>query len=83
MSKKVRQCSRGNTLTSSWPARNVNGRINMPSLLDMQKYYIREGLATKELGADLLVNNEYVDYATEKLGPFVVENAASKLEGCR
>ena len=66
-----------------WPARNVNGRINMPSLLDMQKYYIREGLATKELSADVLVNNEYVDDATQKLGPFTVENAASKLEGCR
>jgi NitT/TauT family transport system substrate-binding protein len=66
-----------------WPARNVNGRINIPVLLDMQKYYIKEGLASKELSVDQLVNNEYVDAATEKLGPFTVENAASKLEGCR
>ena len=66
-----------------WPARNVNGRMNIPVLLDMQKYYIKEGLASKEIGVDQLVNNEYVDAAMEKLGPFTLENAASKLEGCR
>ena len=49
----------------------------------MQKYYIKEGLASKELTVDQLVNNEYVDAAMEKLGPFTVENAASKLDGCR
>ena len=66
-----------------WPARNVSGRINVPSLLDMQKYYLREGLATKESPVERLVNNEYVDFAMQKLGPFVVENANSKLAGCR
>ena len=57
--------------------------MNIPVLLDMQKYYIKEGLASKELSVDQLVNNEYVDAAMEKLGPFTVENAASKLDGCR
>ena len=66
-----------------WPARNPNGRINTPSLLDMQKYYLSEGLAQKEAPVEKLVNNEFVDYATEKLGPFVVENKESKLMGCR
>ncbi len=66
-----------------WPARNVSGRINIPVLLDMQKYYINEGLATRELGVEQLVNNQYVDAAAAKLGPFTVENANSKLEGCR
>ncbi len=66
-----------------WPARNVNGHVNEPSLLDMQKYYLKEGLATKESPIEKLVNNEYVDYAMRKLGPFVVENAESKLAGCR
>ena len=66
-----------------WPARNVNGRMNIPVLLDMQNYYIKEGLATKELSVDQLVNNQYVDAAHAKLGPFTIENANSKLEGCR
>jgi NitT/TauT family transport system substrate-binding protein len=66
-----------------WPARNPNGHINEPSLLDMQKYYIAEGLATKASPIDKLVDNEYVDYATQQLGPFKLENTASKLDGCR
>jgi len=66
-----------------WPARNPNGHINEPSLLDMQKYYISEGLATKATPIDKLADNEYVDYATQQLGPFKLENTASKLDGCR
>jgi NitT/TauT family transport system substrate-binding protein len=66
-----------------WPARNPNGHINLPSVLDMQKYYLKEGLAQKEMPVDKIVDNEYVDYATQKLGPFKLENTASKLEGCR
>jgi hypothetical protein len=30
-----------------------------------------------------LVDSRYVDYAVAKLGPFVLENKDSKLEGCR
>ena len=66
-----------------WPARNPNGRINVPSLMDMQKYYLSEGLVTKELPVERLLTNEFVDYATEKLGPFRLENTASPLAGCR
>ena len=66
-----------------WPARNPNGRINVPSLLDMQTYYLAEGLVTKELPVEKLLTNEFVDYATQKLGPFKLENTASTLAGCR
>lgn len=66
-----------------WPARNPNGRVNMPAILDMQKYYVAEGLVKAEHSADKLVNNEFVDYAIQQLGPFKLENTASKLEGCR
>ena len=66
-----------------WPARNPNGRINVPSLMDMQKYYMSEGLVQKELPVDRLLTNEFVDYATDKLGPFRLENTASTLPGCR
>jgi hypothetical protein len=32
---------------------------------------------------DRLIDSRYVDYAVGKLGPFVLENKASTLEGCR
>ena len=66
-----------------WPARNPNGRVNMPAVLDMQKYYVKEGLVKAEHAAERLVNHEFVDYAIQQLGPFKLENTASKLEGCR
>jgi NitT/TauT family transport system substrate-binding protein len=66
-----------------WPARNPNGRVNMPSILDMQKYYVQEKLATKEFPAERIFDARFVDYANEKLGPFEVMNKDSKLSGCR
>ena len=66
-----------------WPARNANGHPNIPSILDMQKYYLHEGLASKEQPVSKIFDTSFVDYATSKLGPFVVENKASTLEGCR
>ncbi len=66
-----------------WPARNPNGRVNVPSLLDMQSYYLGEKLLTKELPVEKLLTSEFVDYATEKLGPFRLENTSSTLAGCR
>ena len=66
-----------------WPARNPDGHINAPSLMDMQKYYLKEGLVAKELPLDRLVDYQYVDFATSKIGPFSLINKASPLEGCR
>jgi NitT/TauT family transport system substrate-binding protein len=66
-----------------WPARNPNGHISDASLLDMQKYYISEGLATKESPLEKLVDYQYVDAATQNLGPFKLENTASTLAGCQ
>lgn len=34
-------------------------------------------------GADRLVDGRYAEYAAQKLGPFVLENKASQLAGCR
>lgn len=66
-----------------WSGRNPNGHVNEASLLDMQAYYIREGLLTQGAPISKLVDNQYVDYATQKLGPFKLENTASTLPGCR
>jgi NitT/TauT family transport system substrate-binding protein len=66
-----------------WPARNPNGRVSPDSLLDMQAWFVRAGLSAKQFPAERLVNYAHVDYAVEKLGPFVVENRDSSLRGCR
>ncbi len=66
-----------------WPARNPLGRLSMESLLDMQAYYVKAGLALQPFPAERLVTTVYADYAAEKLGPFVVQNKDSKLAGCR
>ena len=36
-----------------------------------------------QVTADRVVDNRYIEYAVGKLGPFVLENKDSKLEGCR
>ncbi len=66
-----------------WPARNPNGRLSLESLLDVQAWFAKAGLTQQQLPAERLVNYVYVDHAVAKLGPFVVENKASPLGGCR
>jgi NitT/TauT family transport system substrate-binding protein len=66
-----------------WAARSPDGRINIESLLDMQKYYVKAGLSQKEFPPERLVDRSVVDHAVQKLGPFVVQNKDSKLPGCR
>jgi NitT/TauT family transport system substrate-binding protein len=66
-----------------WPARDPNGRINIDSMLDMQAWYTKNKFSTASFPAEHLVDNSYVQYAVQKLGPFVVENKDSKLAGCR
>jgi NitT/TauT family transport system substrate-binding protein len=66
-----------------WPARSPNGRLSLESLLDMQAWFAKAGLTQQQLPAERLVNYAYVDHAVAKLGPFVVENKASSLGGCR
>ncbi len=66
-----------------WPARSPTGRVPMDSALDLQAFFVKEGLAGKTFAADKLVTSTYVDYANAQLGPFEVENKDSKLAGCR
>jgi NitT/TauT family transport system substrate-binding protein len=66
-----------------WAARNPNGRVNIDSMLDIQKFFVREGLALKEFPPERLVTASYADYAVEKLGPFALQNAGDALAGCR
>jgi NitT/TauT family transport system substrate-binding protein len=66
-----------------WAARNPDGRVSVESLLDMQKYYVTAGLTQKQFPAERLVNRTFVDHAVQKLGPFVLQNKDSRLQGCR
>jgi len=66
-----------------WQSRNPNGRINVASALDMQSWYRKNKFITADFPAERLVDTSYVDYAVEKLGPFVLENKDSTLKGCR
>jgi NitT/TauT family transport system substrate-binding protein len=66
-----------------WPARDPNGRINVDSMLDMQAWYKRNKFSGAELPAARLADTSYADYAAQRLGPFVLEKADSKLSGCR
>jgi NitT/TauT family transport system substrate-binding protein len=66
-----------------WPARNLNGKLNVASLLDVQDWYVQNNFTRTKFPAERLVDNSYVDYANQKLGPFALENKASTLPGCR
>ena len=66
-----------------WTARSPQGHINVDSMLDIERFFVKEGLSLKEFPAERLVTSTYVDYANQKLGPFVLENKDSALAGCR
>jgi hypothetical protein len=52
-------------------------------MLDMQDWFTRNKFTSARFPADRLVDASYAEYAAQKLGPFVLENADSKLAGCR
>jgi NitT/TauT family transport system substrate-binding protein len=66
-----------------WPARDPFGGINIASMLDMQDWFAKNKFTGARLPAERLVDASYAEYAAQKLGPFVLENADSKLAGCR
>jgi len=68
---------------TAWPARSPDGRINTASMMDMQAWYSANKMSTANFSADRVVDSSYADYAVKKLGPFVLENKASTLPGCR
>jgi NitT/TauT family transport system substrate-binding protein len=65
-----------------WPARNVSGRINAASLLDVQAWYMKHKFTNMQFPIERMVDYSYVDHAEKVLGPFVLEKE-SGLAGCR
>jgi NitT/TauT family transport system substrate-binding protein len=66
-----------------WPARNLTGKLNSASLLDIQDWYLKNKFITAKQPLETLVDYDYTDFAQKQLGPFVLENKDSKLPGCR
>jgi len=66
-----------------WPARNLTGKLNPQSLLDVQDWFLKNKFITAKQPLERLVDYSYADYAQKQLGPFTPENKDSKLAGCR
>ena len=66
-----------------WAARDPDGKVNVDSMLDIQKFFVAERLSLREFPAQRLLTNAYSDYAVAKLGRFMLQNPESKLAGCR
>jgi ABC-type nitrate/sulfonate/bicarbonate transport system substrate-binding protein len=66
-----------------WPARNLDGKLNPASMLDIQDWYLKHKFITAKFPIERLVDYSYSDYAQKQLGPFQLENKDSKLKGCR
>jgi NitT/TauT family transport system substrate-binding protein len=66
-----------------WVARSPDLRVNVPSMLDMQDWFVANKFSTAKLPAEKLLDMSYADAAIKKLGPFRLEKTDSKLEGCR
>jgi NitT/TauT family transport system substrate-binding protein len=66
-----------------WPARSPDGKINIASMMDMQAWYSANKMSTANFPAERVVDTTFAEYAAKKLGPFVLENQASTLPGCR
>jgi len=67
----------------AWPARNLTGKLNAASLLDIQDWNLKNKFITAKQPIERLVDYSYTDYAQQKLGPFTLEKKDSKLPGCR
>jgi NitT/TauT family transport system substrate-binding protein len=67
----------------AWPSREVDGVINSASIMDMQNWFVKNKFTTKTFPIDRIIDSSYVKNADAKLGPFVLENKNSPLQGCR
>jgi NitT/TauT family transport system substrate-binding protein len=65
-----------------WPARNLDGKLNAESLLDIQDWYVKNKMVSAKLPIEKLVDYSYSDNAQKQLGPFKLEHDDGK-PGCR
>jgi len=67
----------------TWPARDRMAAWRWPAWLDMQAWYVRNKFVGTSAPAARVLDLSHIEAAAERLPPFVVENADSKLPGCR
>jgi len=67
---------------TAWPSRNVYGKINIASMLDMQAWYTANKMSNANFPAARVVDSTFADNAAKKLGPFKLDNSSSTLPGC-
>ena len=65
-----------------WASRSPTGFVHKDSATDAQRWYVQQGLVREELPFEKTVDNTFAENANKALGPFRLENAASKLKGC-
>ena len=70
-------------LALPWPSRGASGLVDPAAILDVLDWYCEAGFVKGEVARDKLVDNTFVKHANDKLGPFTIENAASKVKGCQ
>jgi NitT/TauT family transport system substrate-binding protein len=66
-----------------WPARNLTGKLNAESMMDIQEWFLKHKFTTAKFPIERLVDYSYSNYAQKQLGPFQLQNKDSKLAGCR
>ena len=66
-----------------WPSRNINGIVNEQSVMDIQDFYVRNGIINQRLTYQQLVSTSYIQHSIENQSKFELENKDSKLKGCR
>jgi hypothetical protein len=66
-----------------WQARSPDGHFNIPSVMDLQDWFFKEGIIKQKFPAERLIDSQYADAADKTLPPFEVTNKADQLKGCR
>jgi NitT/TauT family transport system substrate-binding protein len=66
-----------------WVGRNLDGKINAKSLLDIQDWYVKNKFVAAKQPIEKLVDYSYTDYAQKKLGPFSLDKTSDTKPGCR
>jgi NitT/TauT family transport system substrate-binding protein len=66
----------------AWQARSPNGHFNVPSVLDLQDWFFKEGIIKNKFPAERLIDSDYANDADKTLPPFKVINTEDKLKGC-
>ena len=66
-----------------WPSRSPVGRVAPEVVLDMQAWFLKNGMISQQFPIEQLVDPSYVAAANARLGVFELDNKASERAGCR